>query len=772
MRVFSSIVLVFLLLISEASAQSTPKRKLIIRGDRNYPPYEFFDEHGNITGYDVELTKALMEKLGYDYDIDLIDWGEATQLLQEKKIDMLMGVSFSLRRLEYFNFSEPHCFIRQCFVYRGKTSIHSLANLFNKEIIVQKNTLAYSMLKESGITNKIIVVDDMKEGFSLLAKGQCDVAICEESMVVYLKEAMSFPTINYVIISDIEPINFCFAMNKDDTELVSIVNKGLDQLKADGTYYLIYDKWLKSNGNEHKIALLKGIIVAGLLLLCLAIIIIAIIRVQVIRATRKLRETNNELELSLKIGQLSAWTYDIKDKAFYPLYGDTPFPKKGMNVSTYMEYIYTDDRGPFLSMISSLSADEKSEDRMIVRHLGGKTADEDKYYETQVIVVQNKSGKAMYLIGAQKDITFEYCYKKNLEISKTKTDYALKAGNLVIWEYDVNTKRISTSNDPSSEYGNKIFSAEKHLRYVHPDDHQIMRGAYHFMDCGTDEDFHIEIRLKFTLKSDIYHSILMTGSPLEKNADGKVIKYVGFRRDITDSKKMIDDLIVLKNRAEQSDRLKSAFLANISHEIRTPLNSIVGFSEVLADCDTNQERRKYVSVIRQNNDMLLNIIDSIVELSRFESDSIDLFPSQFDLCVLFNEIREEFASKIKNPDVQLRCALPKETSIVFLDRDRIEQVISAFLSNAIKFTNTGSIVIGYQRDINGISLYVSDTGIGIDRKDFDRIFERFEKLNTMSQGTGVGLSVAKAIVEAMNGTIKVDSSIGKGSTFSANIPLT
>src|SRR5574344_2200511 len=147
MRVFSSIVLVFLLLISEASAQSTPKRKLIIRGDRNYPPYEFFDEHGNITGYDVELTKALMEKLGYDYDIDLIDWGEATQLLQEKKIDMLMGVSFSLRRLEYFNFSEPHCFIRQCFVYRGKTSIHSLANLFNKEIIVQKNTLAYSMLK-------------------------------------------------------------------------------------------------------------------------------------------------------------------------------------------------------------------------------------------------------------------------------------------------------------------------------------------------------------------------------------------------------------------------------------------------------------------------------------------------------------------------------------------------------------------------------------------------------------------------------------------------
>lgn len=764
-----------LLLLSEAYGQvdSVGKRKLIIRGDKNYPPYEYFDEDGNITGYDVELTKALMEKLGFDYDIDIIDWDIATEQLKNKEIDMLMGATFSAERADLYNFSSPHCYIHQCFVFPGEPTIKSIEDLFNKEIIVQKGTLIHKVLAESGVTNKLVVVENMKEAFDLLLRGKHDVAICEEPMVLFIKRDSEYNDIQYSVITDMEPGKFCFALRRDDPELVSIINHGLEQLKEDGSYYIIYNKWFNSTVVPQTISLLaRTIILSCLLLLALAFIVILISRLRVIRATRKLRILNNELESALRIGKLTAWVYKTKFNAFFPLYGGYLIDKKGTDTASYLDYIHPDHRANFLSSIKSITVGEILEKQMILRYLPQNGTDDERYLETELIMIEGKKHKADYILGVQRDITYEYLYRNILEVSKKKTDYALKVGNMAIWEYDIATKRISTSNDPTSSHGEGSFSAEKHLRYIHPEDHSTMLWAYQFMDNRTNEDFSVEIRMKYNTLSNEYRYMLITGSPLERDAYSIITKYVGFRRDITESKKMINDLIVLKNRAEQSDRLKSAFLANISHEIRTPLNAIVGFSEVLMDCDNEQEKRQYAAVIQQNNDMLLSIIDSIVELSKFESSSIDLYPSQFDLCILLKGISADFEKKTSKKNLSLQCTLPYEASIVFFDKDRITQIVTNLLSNAVKFTEKGTIKLTCQRDIKGITISVSDTGIGIDKKDFQRIFDRFEKLNSMSQGAGIGLSVTKAIVEAMNGTIKVDSSVGKGSTFTVYIPLT
>ncbi len=240
--------------------------------------------------------------------------------------------------------------------------------------------------------------------------------------------------------------------------------------------------------------------------------------------------------------------------------------------------------------------------------------------------------------------------------------------------------------------------------------------------------------------------------------------------DITELELMKRELIAAKEKAETSDKLKSAFLANMSHEIRTPLNAIVGFSRIIAESSDPEERLNYYNIVESNNDRLLQLINEILDLSKIESGLMEFHIVPVRLHLLCKEVRD--AHLLRCPDgVQLVYEPSDERVIIDADKTRLFQVISNLIGNAFKFTTEGSISYGYHREGNRVIFHVTDTGKGIDPDKLDKVFDRFVKANSFVQGFGLGLSISRAFIEHMGGTISVTSEVGKGTTFTFNLPV-
>ena len=244
-----------------------------------------------------------------------------------------------------------------------------------------------------------------------------------------------------------------------------------------------------------------------------------------------------------------------------------------------------------------------------------------------------------------------------------------------------------------------------------------------------------------------------------------IIEMLCINYDITPLKETEQKLIIARDKAEELDRLKSAFLANMSHEIRTPLNAIVGFSSLLAETDSRNERQEYIKIVQENNELLLQLISDILDLSKIEAGTFNFVYTNVDVNETCAEIIKSMSMKVSK-GVELIFEEPFPECYIYTDKNRFTQVISNFINNALKFTQQGSITLGYEQvSHQKIKFYVRDTGMGIPEEKQKSVFERFVKLNTFVQGTGLGLSICKSIVSQMEGEIGVDSTEGVGSCF-------
>ena len=237
------------------------------------------------------------------------------------------------------------------------------------------------------------------------------------------------------------------------------------------------------------------------------------------------------------------------------------------------------------------------------------------------------------------------------------------------------------------------------------------------------------------------------------------------------TKKLKDELEVsegalreAKDRAEESSRLKSAFLANMSHEIRTPLNAIVGFSQLLAQTEDKEEQAEFVRIIENNNNLLLQVINDILDLSKIEAGKMKFIFTDFNVSEVLTDLRQVYMPRLEK-GIELICDIPHTVCMIHSEKNRLTQVVSNLLSNAAKFTSKGSITMGYQVVEGGLSFYVTDTGKGIKKENLEQVFERFTKFDSFVPGTGLGLSICQLIVHKLGGQISVESEEGKGSTF-------
>ena len=255
---------------------------------------------------------------------------------------------------------------------------------------------------------------------------------------------------------------------------------------------------------------------------------------------------------------------------------------------------------------------------------------------------------------------------------------------------------------------------------------------------------------------------------VDRDADGKPTKIVGTSQRIDERKRMETSLVAARNKAEESDRLKTAFLANMGHEIRTPLNAIVGFADLLPVIESDEERAQIITEIQNNNKKLLQIIDGLVSMSKIEAGAKSLLMGKVELNQLLQQMAETY-QPTTNLSINVQCPLPQLK--IETDREKLLEILDNLLQNAIKFTTEGEITLSYEVQGNQVRVNVTDTGKGVAEEDQKRIFERFVKVDEYVPGTGLGLSVVESHIKNLGGTVGVESSLGKGSTFWFVLPL-
>ncbi len=408
----------------------------------------------------------------------------------------------------------------------------------------------------------------------------------------------------------------------------------------------------------------------------------------------------------------------------------------------------------------------------------------NKYLEVRVHPINDTKGKLKYIAMGVRDISGErdlYLQSKqnSLQIQNANEEirryedqlrYLLENSKMHVWRSsfeDGTVEFLSDLHHPVAkmsveEFAGKLQTAERKMLITIIS--QSIEEKENYMSRTFTRPF-----LNLLTQDDKVHWYNISNIP-SYDKDGRQTGYFGLIRDIT---QLIDEQEQLKHeteRANDSDRMKSVFLANMTHEIRTPLNAIVGFSDLLTAIDSPEEKSEMLRIIRNNCDMLLRLINDFLAISSIESNGLSITPKDIDFAKEFNDICQSLSQRVTEP-VQFITENPYTTLLTTLDRGRIAQVITNFVTNAVKFTQQGHIKVGYEIRDNGLYIYCEDTGAGIPEDKQEKIFERFVKLNEYIQGTGLGLNICKSIAQRCGGQIGVHSEgLGQGSTFWIWVP--
>ncbi len=356
-------------------------------------------------------------------------------------------------------------------------------------------------------------------------------------------------------------------------------------------------------------------------------------------------------------------------------------------------------------------------------------------------------------------------------------ELVLKTMHLATWRLDVSSEVLALDNDFRLQTDDLGFRSDIHLseliRRVVPEDRQEVERCFNEISKGIIEDLHVQFRFQLpTLDSSVWTEVYATVA--ERLPDGGVKSVVGTMQNIARRKQLESELILARNKAEESDRLKSAFLANISHEIHTPLNAIVGFSDILPMASSEEERQNMVNIIHENNEKLLRIFSDIVNLSTVEAneESKPIALSDVDVTALLDKLHQSYVHRSSNANLRILCDQAAGAITISSDEESLTTILGHFLDNALKFTERGIVTLGskFMGD-DMLRLYVKDTGPGIPVADRERIFERFVKLNDFIQGMGLGLSVSRMLAYRIGASLGVESEEGRGSIFWIDLPL-
>lgn len=747
------------------AAGRVPKEGLIIVGNKNYPPFEYINDKGEPEGFNIDLINALMEELKYTgYKIRLVGTDTMLDAIKEGTADIILGRIYASGVQEDLSLGLPLTMINIVLVCREGDAYETLREIKGKQVIVQNNSWSYNFLKDEKITDNIIAVENLASGFKMLSAGEGDVIIGNELVIYHYLRKLN---IRHLHITKLElgPLKYSLAVNPGSEELLHQLNSAAQRLKSNGIYDTIYDKWFGVFEAWH----IKKIIYISFIILSAAIFLLLlflwILRKQVKKATRLLLNSNQELEMAIDAGKISAWTYNITTRTISSLHGK--ILEEGETIDNIFEKVHPEDVNTLRAAFESLSEGKKPKSYQCFRIKQEINSENYSIYEIIMVRLKNSPGSPDRIVGMFKDVTDDIRLKNQLEDYRLKTNFITQTNGITIMQYDVpNQVFIKINNSLENEKGNG-YTRKGYLNNIYADDLPLAQRFLGAMDEHKENRISAEFRFRNPDGTYEWYTIDTVANKRDKN--GEIISYLGIRRNNSKWKQITDDLIELRNKAEASNKLKSAFLANMSHEIRTPLNAIVGFSSLIADAGTAEEKQQFNSIIKTNGELLLQLIDDILDLSRIEAGFIEFHYKIFDFNDYFNDLCSTLAMR-KPEGINFNFSKKNLSFSIYSDKTRISQIITNFVVNAYKFTKQGGVSVDYTYENELLVISVTDTGIGIAEENKAKIFERFEKLNDFAQGTGLGLPICKALAKAMGGEITVESELGKGSVFRFSMP--
>jgi len=378
-----------------------------------------------------------------------------------------------------------------------------------------------------------------------------------------------------------------------------------------------------------------------------------------------------------------------------------------------------------------------------------------------------------YRVGRQLTEELEQLGKQKQK--DVELDFVLKAMGLSVWHIDTATGELFFDKDFRHKRDDMMMgmdgdSYSANAALLVEEDSANVTKALGDICSGASEDYHQQYRVRMPHSSGVYWEesyAIVT----ERDVDGKPLRVVGTTQRIDERKKLESALKEALSKAEESDRLKSAFVANMSHEIRTPLNAIIGFTSVLPEIDGKEERQELINLIQENNQKLLRIIDDVMNISKIEAGKEELQMTTFDINMILDEVVNKYMPRLVS-GVTISTQFAAEQQEITSDLSRLLESLDHMISNAVKFTSQGSIVVGYNPVENGrIRLWVRDTGKGIAPEDQERVFERFFKVDEFVPGAGLGLSICRTMAFSLGGSVGVESRLGEGSLFWMEIPV-
>src|SRR5574344_103399 len=764
-----------------SAREYTKEHPMIIEGSSTICPISYIDEKGVPAGLNIEVLKNVAEKANIPYIIEMKKWEDFINDIKERKCDLAcMLYNDQFRKLLNTNFGS--CSVGYLYQYvayrRGESHIHSLNDLQNQSVAVEKNSVSYLMLKVENKESNIVVVPNIQEALVDLSDGKYNMLIWNQMSLKYLinKEGL-----NNLAISDlgIAPDEYRFISNSP--ALLKTIDGAYMELRKQGTLDTIYSKWKLDDVEESQytpvfIYFVLGIFVFVILLFCLFAVEL---RRRVKKLNRQLIFKNMTVSLALRVGKMKIGMYNLKKNRIYDIEGDT-LRKKEIDYNLYLRSFCNDDAQKFDKIINELKCGKTKESKSVFCIKDDN--DNDRHYiETVLIVDEVNDGIVETIIILNKDITDKLTTKKLLEESvvnmksamadlqkfHSQINYVLESNKIRIWRYDIHTQKFTVTT--STKNSTFELSAQEYID-EHSDKEKaiaiegISRANEGILSSFSFRSLHIKTHDRGV--GNCYFEF--NGVPT-KNENGEVVSYFGLLRDLTELYNIQNKLKEETVKAKDSEKMKSAFLANISHEIRTPLNAIMGFSDLYSISDNATERDEYARIIRINSQMLMRLISDLLELSSIESKIIKFYPQKIDLAVAFTDTCKTVRSRL-DYNVELKVINPYRNCVVTIDYSRMAEILINFINNASKYTHTGYIEAQYKYENNGVLIKVKDTGCGIPKEKCSVIFDRFVKLNTFVQGTGLGLSICKAIAEGMNGKIGCESIVGKGSTFWTWLP--
>ncbi len=510
--------------------------------------------------------------------------------------------------------------------------------------------------------------------------------------------------------------------------------------------------------------LLLNILILSLFIILLTFFFVSYLKKA--KFTKELKEFQKKFEFITMANDIVIMQYDVLKRVLIRWNPSNTKPNRKFGIKEYWSRIHPDDLPIAHQLIDFMDSRDDNPYTCEYRYRLPGSHSYSWQYNDIFPFEYSGDGQVINYIGICRRNTKWHEVEDKLEHFRQNVSFITSANGIMFIRYNVANDTLYHL-DNSGELTERMIPMSEFLVSVYPDDIERAKELITILREHRKDRYQTEYRYRMT-GCDNYDWYAINVVACEYDKYHRISGYLCLFRINNEWRHAMDEMIELRDKAESANKMKNAFLANMSHEIRTPLNAVVGFSSMISDEMPDEERNKFKQIIEHNNKMLLQIVDDVLTLSKIESGDIDFVLTTFDINDFIQSIIDSMHLTI-HKKIALTCESQEHFNITW-DPRRLTELVTTLLVNANKFTSEGSIKINYHEEKDGFYVSITDTGIGIDKKDQQRIFERFEKVNSFVSGTGLGLSICKGIVEQAHGSIGVDSELGKGSTFWFRIP--